>query len=114
MTVIQEWTILPRLLHDSWYVSVILQNFGVDLLRCLWIALFLDRMFATIYSDVYETRRFLFVSIVLSALCFVIAAATTFLKFGGSLIFLHTTYISDEITLSIQIQDSYHKKIQPG
>lgn len=33
-----------------------MENYGETLLRCLWVAIFVERTVATVYRDFYETR----------------------------------------------------------
>ena len=61
--------------------SIIISNLGIDYLRCLWIAIFIERTIATVRHTVYEKRKFLIASITLSMLSIASSAFINYCRF---------------------------------
>ena len=76
--------VIPVQFYGNYNQCLIISNIGWDLLRCLWLTVFIERTFATIYYRVYERRRFLLVSIILVTASYVVTIAINYMKFNRS------------------------------
>jgi hypothetical protein len=80
--------VIPLRFYGIYYQSLVMYNFGWDLLRCLWLTVFIERTFATIYYRVYERRRFLLVSLILVTVSYVVTIVINYMRFNSSKNFL--------------------------
>ena len=95
ITAIIEDAIMPLKHMNLWNAGIHINILGTDCIRCLFVAIFIERTIATVYSQFYEKSKKIWISILLILISCAIGACTTFIKLESKILILLYFIISN-------------------